>query len=85
MREGSGEVNSRVLGGVMDLETGNYRMVAVRGDRIAVLLAYQELSKAEALNLAAWLVALADDDDEFPELLDAVQGGLPGTRSNHAG
>jgi hypothetical protein len=32
-----------------------------------------ELSKPEALNLAAWIVALADDDDEFKDLLQAVK------------
>ena len=31
------------------------------------------LPKADALNLAAWLVTLADDKDEFPALLEAVQ------------
>ena len=31
------------------------------------------LKKADALNLAAWLVALADDNDEFDALLKAVR------------
>lgn len=33
----------------------------------------QPLSRSEALNLAAWLVALADFDDEFPAVLEAVR------------
>ena len=31
------------------------------------------MTRAQALRLAAWLVALADDDDEFPAFLEAVQ------------
>lgn len=31
------------------------------------------LSKRDALNLAAWLVALADDEDQFQHVLDAVK------------
>jgi hypothetical protein len=31
------------------------------------------LSREKALRLAAWIVALADDRDEFPALLEAVR------------
>lgn len=31
------------------------------------------MTRDQALNLAAWLVTLADDDDEFPEILAAVR------------
>lgn len=33
----------------------------------------REITKDDALNLAAWLVALADDDGKFQPLLEAVQ------------
>lgn len=33
----------------------------------------QRISKADALILAAWLVALADDQQEFGKILEAVQ------------
>ncbi len=32
----------------------------------------QPMDRAKALRLAAWLVALADHDDEFPAVLKAV-------------
>lgn len=56
-----------------ELNTINDSAVAVQADSILILRPRQKLSKAEALRLAAWLVALADDNDEFPKLLEAVQ------------
>ena len=47
--------------------------VAMRGERVLILSLRAEMSKQEALNLAAWLVALADDDGEFKTLLQAVR------------
>lgn len=47
--------------------------VGMRGERVVILRFRAELSKLEALNLAAWIVALADDDDEFKNLLQAVR------------
>jgi hypothetical protein len=56
-----------------EVETLNDSMVAVKGERIVILRPRVELSKQEALRLAAWVVALADDDDKFPVLLEAVR------------
>jgi len=56
-------------------DTTNRNMVCVQGDMIRVLLPpLRPISKAEALSLAAWLVALAADDPEkdFTPLLQAV-------------
>lgn len=56
----------------------NKYRVAVNGDNIVILRPIpqpQRLTKAEALELAAWLVALADDSErhsEFSGLLDIV-------------
>jgi hypothetical protein len=56
-------------------DTTNYFAVGVQGETIRVLRTgtLTALTKAEALNLAAHLVALADDKDEFDKLLEAVQ------------
>jgi hypothetical protein len=49
-------------------------MVACHGDKFAILRLNVEMDKDEALNLAAWLVALADPGGaEFAEYLKAVQ------------
>jgi len=49
----------------------NKFLVGVGGDSIAITKPVPPImSKADALNLAAWLVALADDKEEFRELLE---------------
>jgi hypothetical protein len=49
-------------------------MVAGHGDKFAILRLNIEMDKDEALNLAAWLVALADPGgEEFAKYLHAVQ------------
>lgn len=59
----------------MPLDTINRFGVGVRGDRITIMAAQHELSKAEALNLAAWLVVLADPSGrDFIDLYNAVKG-----------
>jgi hypothetical protein len=50
------------------------QVVGGRGDRIVVSFPRPVMSRQEALVHAAWLVAVADRDDEFPALLDAVRG-----------
>lgn len=57
--------------------SANKFLVAVRGDDQVLVLnpPVGPITKADALNLAAWLVALADDDPEratFNELLNEV-------------
>lgn len=51
-------------------------MVCGRGDQIGFVPSpYGTYSKDQALNLAAWLVALADPaGDRFQKFLDAVRG-----------
>ena len=57
-----------------ELETGNKYMVGVSGGRIVMLRPPRgSFSNEDALNLAAWLVALADLDGKFPAILEAVQ------------
>lgn len=54
----------------------NLFAVGAAGDRIVILRSAacaQMMTKDVALNLAAWLVALADDDDHFAELLERVR------------
>lgn len=48
-------------------------MVGARGDKIAIMAFGRELTKQQALNLAGWLVALADPGgEEFKKYLDAI-------------
>lgn len=59
----------------MDIDTSNEFIVGAIGDDLTVMLAprLQHISKDQALRLAAWLVAMADDDNKFPEILKAIQ------------
>lgn len=54
-------------------DTANRFIVGVIADDLAIMLWQKRLTKADALNLAAWLVVLADDADEFPAYLAAVK------------
>lgn len=55
------------------MDTENKFMVGVQGDFIRVLKPVPPmLTKAQALNLAAYLVALANDDGSFDAVLVAV-------------
>lgn len=57
----------------MEIDTTNRHLVGIQGDNIVVVLPpNRPLSKAEALTFAAHIVAMADDNDEFPKVLAAV-------------
>lgn len=56
-----------------ELDTGNHFAVGVANNAIVIRRTPSAMSKREALVLAAWLVALADDGDKFPAILEAVQ------------
>ena len=52
--------------------TNKFCVTAIR-DEVAVLaLPGRQLTRTEALNLAAWLVAVADVDDQFNAILSKV-------------
>jgi hypothetical protein len=51
----------------------NAQCAGVRGDVIVVAFPKTHMTKREALTHAAWLVALADDGDEFPAVLAAIR------------
>lgn len=55
------------------IDTSNDFLVGRAGDNIQILLAQVSMDRPAALRLAAWLVAIADDSDEFPAVLKAVQ------------
>ena len=57
------------------IDTFNKFLVGVRGDDFVFLqpLMLQRLSKADALLLAAFIVAINDDDEEWQRVLTAVQ------------
>lgn len=56
-----------------DVDTTNDCFVGVQGDSIVFLRSPNKLSKQRALVLAAWIVCLADDNDDFGTVLEAVQ------------
>ena len=56
------------------IETFNKSMVGVRGDHIVSPLRGFELTRDEALNMAAWIVVLADPvGDDFNRLREAIE------------
>lgn len=56
------------------METFNYFGVGVRGNEITIMRRINgAIEKDHALNLAAWLVACADDDGKFEALLKKVR------------
>lgn len=56
-----------------ELDTSNRFMVSAAGPNISIMRTPTTITRDDALNLAAWLVAMADREDKFPALLDAVQ------------
>ena len=56
------------------IDTANYGLVGKRRDKVVLLRPLQELTNAQALNVAAYLVLMADDWDgsEFAKVLKAV-------------
>jgi hypothetical protein len=57
----------------MGIDTVNHQLVGVLADEIVVMLPWKRMTKPEALAHAAWLVILADDADEFDDILAAIQ------------
>ena len=55
------------------LDTFNRCGVGRRGDRVVILRFRAEMSTREAVNLAAWLMALTGEDDEFTRVLQAAR------------
>lgn len=59
----------------MALDTSNKFLVSVRADDIVILRLGAEISRKDALNLAAYLVVLADlSGRDFVDLYNAVKG-----------
>jgi hypothetical protein len=50
----------------------NVQLVAIQGSEIVVLQPRVRMSREEAINLAAYLVALSDGEDDFIETLSAL-------------
>jgi len=55
------------------IDTANDSIVGVQGENIIVMNLKNPMTKEKALRLAAWLIVLADDEDKFEELLEAVR------------
>lgn len=56
------------------IDTTNSQMVGRDGTgTICILLPDIAMTRDQALRHAAWLVAIADDNDEFPAILAAVR------------
>ncbi len=59
-----------------EIDVQNKFLVGMAADDITILMMARRLSKPDALNLAAWIVALADDSADnitFRTLLEKVQ------------
>lgn len=56
-----------------EIDTFNKQLIGVKGNDIIIMLPKQKMSKEEALVHAAYLVVLADGEDRFQEILEAVQ------------
>lgn len=57
-----------------DIDTSNRCFVGCAGENIVILAPPRTCSKATALNLAAWLVALAEETPgQFNTILEAVK------------
>lgn len=56
-----------------DVNTMNEHMVGVQGDFIVFLNPPAKITKERAIVLAAWILTLADDNDEFGIVIEAVQ------------
>lgn len=54
------------------MDVSNVQMVSVKFNGIVILNPYSAMTKQEALVFAAWIVTLADDNDEFEKILTAV-------------
>ncbi len=50
----------------------NYQLVTANQGKILIAKPKQIMTKQEALLHAAWIVALADDKDEFEKILEDV-------------
>lgn len=55
------------------MDVTNCQFVGATTDRIIIALPRCEMTRTEALVHAAWLVVVADKDDEFPSILEAVR------------
>ena len=55
------------------IDPANIQFVGWQGGEIVVMMPRARMTRQQALAHAAWLVALADDDDEFAEYLEAVR------------
>lgn len=55
------------------INTNNNQLVGVYRDYIVVRAPRTQMTKQEALVHAAYLVAIADDNDEFDAILEAVR------------
>lgn len=55
-----------------EIDTMNRQMVGIHGDDIVINRPAVRMTKPEALAHAAWLVALADERDEFGAYFDTI-------------
>lgn len=61
--------------GTEEIDTANISIVGAMGDTVTVMLPRQRMTKAEALNTAAYLVLCAGDYDgeQFKRVFEAVR------------
>lgn len=57
----------------MTADTANKFFVSRRGEEVIILAFRAKMTRDEAIALAAWLVVMADDQDNFTEALETVK------------
>lgn len=57
-----------------NIYTDNDFLVGRKGGELVIpILGIQTIDRHSAMRFAAWIVAIADDDDQFGEVLEAVR------------
>lgn len=68
------EAERKAMEEVLNIDTANKYGVGLFGNAIMITLPPTIIpNKKDALNLAAWLVVLADENNEFSKVLEAVR------------
>lgn len=56
-----------------EYDISNEYMIGVQGDSVVFLRPPEKMTKEKALIMAAIIVSIADDNDEFGYIIEAVQ------------
>ena len=71
--EGSEEIASSTAGATSPDDLANRQLVGRRGEMVVITFPQVQMTREQALIHAAWLVILADEDDDFPSIVAAIK------------